>query len=95
MVLYGASRGPLFPKPVSWLGLFFHFLQQTSANHMSRFCFYQCQKLEPPPLLSIQVPPVRISTLAMHAFLGDLYRGVSRIISILGEQHDAWMLEAP
>ena len=25
----------------------------------------------------------------VHAFLGDLYRGVSRIISILGEQHDA------
>ena len=44
--------------------------------------------------LAIQVPPALISTLTMHAFLGDLYRGVSRIISILGEQHDAWMLEA-
>ena len=94
MVLSGASRDPLFPKPVTWLGLFYRFFQQTGANHMSRFCFYQCQKLDPPPL-AIQVPPALISTLTMHAFLGDLYRGVSRIISILGEQHDAWMLEAP
>ena len=31
-VSFKASRGPLFPKPVSWLRLFCHFLQQTGSN---------------------------------------------------------------
>ena len=43
LVSFRASRGPLFPKPVSWLGLFYHFLLQTGFrstvsrhNSMSR-----------------------------------------------------------
>ena len=34
MVLFRASSVPLFPKSVSWLGLFCHFLQQTGSKYI-------------------------------------------------------------
>ena len=83
-------------SPISQLGLFLAVSYSKQALiECQGFASISAKNWSPPPPLAIQVPPALISTLAMHAFLGDLYRGVSRIISILGEQHDAWILEAP
>ena len=44
-VSFRTFKCPIFPKPVSWLGLFLRFLQETGSNNFSKSCIIPVKNL--------------------------------------------------